>query len=330
MIRLAVREVRKSFGTHVALQGVDLHVADAEILALLGPSGCGKTTLLRVIAGLEKPDAGTVTFDGRPMDDVPVHLRRFGLMFQDYALFPHLNVQANIAYGLRLQGLERAECEKRVAELLNLVGLDGFEARDVSGLSGGERQRVALARSLAPAPRLLMLDEPLAALDRTLRDHLGLEIRSILKKVGIPAILVTHDQSEAFAMADRVAVLDGGRVLQCDIPAALYANPANETVARFIGLVNVVRKGRLYAALCEKLNLRGVFLVRPDAALAAEGAGIRMEGSVRENVFRGQHHQVRVDILGTELVLRMDAPLPVGERVVLWLDERKVQNLESA
>ena len=329
MIRLEVREVRKSFGTHAALQGVDLHVADAEILALLGPSGCGKTTLLRVIAGLEKADAGTVTFDGRPMDGVPVHLRRFGLMFQDYALFPHLNVEANIAYGLRFQNLPRAECGKRVAELLNLVGLEGFGARDVAGLSGGERQRVALARSLAPAPRLLMLDEPLAALDRTLRDHLGLEIRTILKQVDIPAILVTHDQGEAFAMADRVAVLDGGRILQCDTPTALYANPADEAVARFIGLVNVVRDGRLHATLCEKLGRRGVFLVRPDAALAGEGTGIRVEGTVRENVFRGQHHQVRMEILGKELVLRMDAPLPVGEGVVLWLDERKVQNLES-
>ena len=329
MARLELRGIAKTFGDHVALHGIDLQVDGADILALLGPSGCGKTTLLRIIAGLETPDAGQISFDGRDMTGVPAHRRRFGLMFQDYALFPHLNVRDNIAYGLKLQRLDGREIRRRVDDLLDLVSLGGFGERSVAELSGGERQRVALARSLAPSPRLLMLDEPLAALDRALRDHLGLEIRNILKKVGVPAILVTHDQSEAFAMADRVAVLDGGRILQVDTPSALYANPADETVARFIGLVNVVREGRFHALLCEKLGRRGVFLVRPDAAMTDEGEGFRVEGAVRENVFRGQHHQVRVDILGTELVLRMDGPLPVGEAVVLWLDARKVRNLES-
>lgn len=330
MALLEVRGISKAFGGQAALGGIDLTMDDAEILALLGPSGCGKTTLLRIIAGLETPDAGTVAFDGRDMTQVPAHLRHFGLMFQDYALFPHLNVRDNIAYGLKLKGLNHRDIESRVRDLLDLVNLAGFGPRAVTELSGGERQRVALARSLAPDPRLLMLDEPLAALDRALRDHLGLEIRGIIRKVGIPAILVTHDQSEAFAMADRVAVLHGGRILQCDTPSGLYANPADETVARFIGLENVVREGRLHAALCEKLGRRGLFLIRPDAAMVGEGEGIRLEGTVRENVFRGRHHQVRVDILGTEIVLQMDAPLPVGEVVTLWLDKRKVQNLDSA
>jgi len=329
MALLEVRGITKSFGGHIALGGIDLTMDDAEILALLGPSGCGKTTLLRIVAGLETPDAGTVMFQGKDMVRLAAHKRHFGLMFQDYALFPHLSVGDNIAYGLKLKGLDHKKIEQRVDELLTLVNLKGFAPRAVTELSGGERQRVALARSLAPDPRLLMLDEPLAALDRALRDHLGLEIRSIIKKVDIPAILVTHDQSEAFAMADRVAVLDGGRILQCDTPSALYANPADETVARFIGLENMVRKGRLHATLCEKLGHSGLFLIRPDAAMADEGKGIRLEGAVRENVFRGQHHQVRVDILGTEIVLQMAAPLPIGE-VVLWLDERKVRPLESA
>ena len=329
MALLEVRGITKAFDGHPALDGIDLAMDDAEILALLGPSGCGKTTLLRIVAGLETPDAGTVAFHGEDMTRIPAHLRRFGLMFQDYALFPHLNVRDNIAYGLKLKGLDRRKIERRVEELLNLVNLQGFGPRGVTELSGGERQRVALARSLAPDPRLLMLDEPLAALDRALRDHLGLEIRSIIKQVGIPAILVTHDQSEAFAMADRVAVLHGGRILQCDTPSALYENPADEVVARFIGLDNIVREGRLHAVLCEKLGRRGLFLIRPNAAMDGEGRGIRLEGTVRENVFRGQHHQVRVDVLGTEIVLQMDTPLPVGG-VMLWLDERKVRDLDSA
>jgi ABC-type Fe3+/spermidine/putrescine transport system ATPase subunit len=327
MALLHARGISKAFDGHVALHGIDLDVNESEILALLGPSGCGKTTLLRIIAGLETPDAGEILFAGTDMNRVPAHRRHFGLMFQDYALFPHLNVRENIAYGLTLQRLGKREIDKRVDALLELVNLAGFAERAVTELSGGERQRVALARSLAPSPRLLMLDEPLAALDRALRDHLGLEIRNIIKKVGIPAILVTHDQSEAFAMADRVAVLERGRILQCDTPAALYARPVNAAVASFIGLGNVIREGELHAILCARTGQRGTFLIRPDAA-CAEG-GICLDSRVCENVFRGQHYQTRVEILGTELVFRLDSPLPAGNRLTICLDEAKIQTIES-
>lgn len=327
MSLLQMRGISKVFVGRLALQGIDLEVGGAEILALLGPSGCGKTTLLRIVAGLESSDGGSLFFDGADMQGVPPHRRRFGLMFQDYALFPHLDVRGNIAYGLRLKNIGHGEIDRRVEELLELVDLRGFGNRNVSDLSGGERQRVALARSLAPEPRLLMLDEPLAALDRALRDHLGIEIRKIIKKVGIPAILVTHDQSEAFAMADRVAVLHEGKILQCGTPDSVYARPANSTVARFMGLGNVVREGGLHAELCARTGRGGTFLVRPEAVCAAERKGICLEGLVRENVFRGQHYQVRVEMLGTELVLRLDSPQPVGDRVSLCLDEAKIQDL---
>jgi ABC-type Fe3+/spermidine/putrescine transport system ATPase subunit len=321
--------VSKSFAGHTALEGIDLKIYDAEILALLGPSGCGKTTLLRIIAGLEAPDTGAILFNGEDMGPVSAHRRRFGLMFQDYALFPHLNVQDNIGYGLKLKNLEKREIDRRVGHLLELVNLEGFGLRQVTDLSGGERQRVALARCLAPNPRLLMLDEPLAALDRALRDHLGLEIRNIIKNVDIPAILVTHDQSEAFAMADRVAVMEAGKILQCDTPQNLYARPSDARVARFIGLGNIVHKGKLHETLCERLGLAPAFLIRPDAARAAAGEGLLVSAEICENVFRGQYHQVRVNMLGAELQFNLDAPFPVGSHVGMWLDESRIQRLDS-
>lgn len=329
MTLLQIDGVSRTFADHAALEGIGLQICDAEILALLGPSGCGKTTLLRIIAGLETPDLGTIRFNGEDMGPVPAHRRQFGLMFQDYALFPHLNVQDNIAYGLKLKNLEKTEIDRRVENLLELVSLEGFGPRQVTDLSGGERQRVALARCLAPAPRLLMLDEPLAALDRALRDHLGLEIRNIIKKVDIPAILVTHDQSEAFAMADRVCVMEAGKILQCDAPQNLYARPADAAVARFIGLGNIVHEGRLYETLCERLGRAQAFLIRPEAARLEEGDGPLLDTRVLGNVFRGQYHQVRVDMLGAELQFHLASPLPVGERLDMRLDETRIQRLDS-
>ncbi len=213
---------------------------EGEIVCLLGPSGCGKTTLLRIIAGLETADRGQVTFDGRPLNDVAVHRRGFGLMFQDFALFPHKDVRANVAFGLRMQGLSKSQIERRVAEMLALVGLEGYGQRRVYDLSGGEQQRVALARSLAPGPRLLMLDEPLGSLDRALREELMNELRAILKGVGVTVLYVTHDQQEAFAVADRVLIMHSGRIVQQGSPQAVYHRPNSVWVARFLGLTNLV------------------------------------------------------------------------------------------
>jgi ABC-type Fe3+/spermidine/putrescine transport system ATPase subunit len=242
--QLEIRDLAKSYAGTPALRGVSLAVAEGAIVCLLGPSGCGKTTLLRLIAGLEQADSGAITFAGRPLDDIPAHERGFGLMFQEYALFPHRDVAGNIAFGLRMQRRPRHAIRARVAERLDRVGLTGYDRRRVYELSGGERQRVALARSLAPSPRLLMLDEPLGALDRALRERLLDDLRTILKRVGVTSIYVTHDQAEAFAIADQVVLMNAGRIEQQGPPAQVYRHPATIFAARFLGLDNLV-EGRV-------------------------------------------------------------------------------------
>jgi len=230
---LSVRGLAVAYGDLHAVDGVDLDVAAGEIVALLGASGSGKSSLLRAVAGLEDVADGDVAWDRRSMVRVPVHRRGFGLMFQDGQLFEHRDVGGNIAYGLT--GLPRARRGERVREMLELVGLPGFERRRVTTLSGGQAQRVALARALAPAPRLLLLDEPLSALDRALREQLATDVRTILRQGGTTALYVTHDQDEAMTVADRVGVMEAGRLLRLDTPQRLWADPASSKVARFLG-----------------------------------------------------------------------------------------------
>ena len=230
---LSVRGLAVTYGDLRAVDGVDLEVAAGEVVALLGASGSGKSSLLRAVAGLEDVAAGEVAWGGRSMVRVPVHKRGFGLMFQDGQLFEHRDVGGNIAYGLT--GLPRAQRGERVREMLELVGLPGFERRRVTTLSGGQAQRVALARALAPAPRLLLLDEPLSALDRALREQLATDVRTILRRGGTTALYVTHDQDEAMTVADRVGVMEAGRLLRLDTPQRLWADPGSSKVARFLG-----------------------------------------------------------------------------------------------
>ena len=232
-VGLSVRGLAVAYGDLRAVDGVDLDVAAGEIVALLGASGSGKSSLLRAVAGLEDVAAGEVAWAGRSMVRVPVHKRGFGLMFQDGQLFEHRDVGSNIAYGLN--DLPRAERSERVREMLELVGLPGFDRRRVTTLSGGQAQRVALARALAPAPRLLLLDEPLSALDRALREQLATDVRTILRRGGTTALYVTHDQDEAMTVADRVGVMEAGRLLRLDTPQHLWADPASRKVARFLG-----------------------------------------------------------------------------------------------
>lgn len=238
MLTLESATVR--FGRRTALDAVDLEVADHEIVCVLGPSGSGKSTLLRVVAGLQPLDGGRVLLDGADQAGVPVHRRGLGLMFQDHQLFPHRDVGANVAFGLRMHGAARAERERKVEGLLGLVGLPGAGRRAVAALSGGEQQRVALARALAPSPKLLMLDEPLGQLDRSLRERLVVELRTLFGRLGTTVLAVTHDQGEAFALADRVVVMRDGRIAQAGTPMEVWQRPASAFVARFLGFDNVV------------------------------------------------------------------------------------------
>lgn len=232
---LEIRSISKTFGTTVAVDELDLTVFDREVLALLGPSGCGKSTLLRIVAGLDTPDRGTVHWDGADITYLPTHERRFGLMFQSYALFPHRNVGENVGFGLRMLGLERDQIRERVSEALSWVDLAGFEGRPIDGLSGGEQQRVALARTLAPSPRLVMLDEPVGALDRRLRERLVIDTAGILRDRGATAIYVTHDHDEAAAVSDRVAIMRAGSIVQTGPLHEIREHPSDGWVADFVG-----------------------------------------------------------------------------------------------
>jgi len=236
---LQVDSVSVGFDGKKALDDASLDVANGEVVTVLGPSGSGKTTLLRVVAGLQPPDEGRVLLDGKDLAGVPPHRRGVGLVFQDHALFPHRDVFGNIAFGLRMRGDSPEQVERRTTELLALVGLAGFERRSVGTLSGGEQQRVALARALAPEPRILLLDEPLGSLDRRLRDRLLDDLEQLFDELALTAVYVTHDQTEAFTLGDRVAVMRAGRVAQVATPDELWARPLDEDVARFLGLANV-------------------------------------------------------------------------------------------
>ena len=246
MALLDIRNITKSYQNQKLLDEISFSVENDETVCLLGPSGGGKSTLLRIIAGLETAEMGQVVWQGRDISAVPPYARRFGLMFQDYALFPHMTVRENVAFGLRMQKLSKNIIEESVAEALKLVSMENFINRRVTDLSGGEQQRVALARALAPQPKLLMLDEPLGALDRTLREKLGEELRGLLRKMKIPAIYVTHDQQEAFSIADRILVLYQGRIEQTGTSYEIYSHPASPWLATFFGMDNQI-KGKVFS-----------------------------------------------------------------------------------
>ncbi len=334
---LELHAIGKKYAGTSLLDSISLSLEQGELACLLGPSGSGKTTLLRLIAGLEKPEAGRIILDGEDITDLPAHRRGIGLMFQDYALFPHKSVAQNIAYGLELQGMRGAVLRARVAEMLDLVGLQDFAHRDVLSLSGGERQRVALARSLAPRPRLLLLDEPLGALDRTLRERLLDELRAILRRVQVTAITVTHDQEEAFALADHIFILHHGRIIQHGAPEELYHQPASPWVARFLGLNNlypatVVSEsppevswplGRLRLSHpLPAAGTRGWLLILPWGIHLTEGGSDTFAALCEARRYQGGHYRLilRTAAGGLEALVPGARPPAVGEHVQCAFD----------
>ena len=346
---LEVREIRKNYAGKPLLQGVSFCVGAGETVCLLGPSGSGKSTLLRIIAGLEAPEAGLVLWDGEDMASIPVHKRNFGLMFQDYALLPHRNVAENVGFGLRMQALPRAEIRARVAEALEKVHMAAFAQRRVTDLSGGEQQRVALARTLAPRPRLIMLDEPLGALDRTLREQLIEELHQLLQNTGIPAIYVTHDQEEAFALADRLIMLHDGKVEQVGTPAEVYGHPASAWAASFLGFNNLVGGTvALLEPLCVNTEI-GVFqvgglpvnslvvgrrvtlLIRPTGAKVAVNSSLpnRVRGVVDDVLFQGDTFRIGLhSSAAMALQFYLPEPLTPGQSVTLAVEPGSVVCLE--
>ncbi|WP_084615016.1 ABC transporter ATP-binding protein [Nakamurella lactea] len=297
-----------------AVDGVELDLADGQVLALLGPSGCGKSTLLRAIAGLEPLSGGRICWDDTDLARIPVHRRHFGLMFQDGVLFPHRTVAGNIGYGLRQLGLAPARRRHRVDELLELVGLPGLGGRRVTELSGGQQQRVALARALAPQPRLLLLDEPLAALDTALRSRLLTDLRTVLTRTHSTALYVTHDQGEAFAIADRVALMNEGRIRQVGSPSDVWREPADEWVARFVGYTTVLPVGHGVPGLPD-----GPIALRPPA-LVVDPDG-RLAGRVLEARPAPDTVRLTVELPGSGAVQAISGTLPaVGATVRLAVD----------
>ncbi len=312
---LELRAVHKRFGTAMPANGISLTIAAGEFFTLLGPSGSGKSTVLRIIAGLERADSGAVVIGGRDVSGVPPWRRNLGMVFQQYANFPHLNVAENVGYGLRRKGHSRARIRERVTELLALVGLAGFEDRRVTQLSGGEQQRVSIARALAPAPALLLLDEPLSALDEKIRREMQAELRRIQQTTGTTFVYVTHDQEEALTMSDRIAVLHGGDCVQCDAPETVFRFPRTRFVARFFRGCNVLEGtiSRHPDGISLALGGTTIALDRPEitgtgpVALAlrgeailldadAAGADITLEGTLERVTYRGVYSDYRISL----------------------------------
>lgn len=352
---LSIRDVRKSYGDHIAVDGVSLDIAEGELVTFLGPSGSGKSTLLYMIAGLENVSAGDVLLQGRSLLSVPPNKRNIGMVFQRYTLVPHMTVEENIAFPLRVRRWPRDRIEERVAEMLKLVRLENFRARRPSQLSGGQQQRVALARALAYHPRILLMDEPLAALDKKLKEELQIEIRRIHRETGVTILYVTHDQEEALRLSERIAVFNRGRIEQVDVPSRLYEDPASRFVAGFVGNCNFLSvrvlsihgdtasaafpDGTVVAGVClhEPIaeGASGSILLRPEKLTVRNGrAGHRhgLEVLVRSVTYLGESLDISGETAwGEELSARIAIPrgqpsgLSAGSRITLeWQDDQGI------
>mgnify|MGYP000217267311 FL=1 len=329
-----LRNITVSYGDNVILDKLNLYINEKEFITLLGPSGCGKTTTLRCIAGFVQPDSGEVVFEGKVINDVPPHKRRVNTIFQRYALFPHLNVYENIAFGPELQKKSRSEVRQTVAEMLELVNLKGFEKRSISSLSGGQQQRVAIARALANHPHVLLLDEPLGALDLKLRKDMQKELKAIQKRLGITFIYVTHDQEEALSMSDTVVVMDKGKIQQIGTPEDIYNEPVNAFVADFIGESNivdavmvrdyVVRFGGVTFDCLDSGFAPNEFVeavVRPeDIQLCDPGHKAALTGTIIDVVFKGVFFEIFVDVGGFIWMVQTTHYHAAGNTVGMYIE----------
>lgn len=323
---IELKNISKSFGDNVILENFDFKVKKDEFLTILGPSGCGKTTILRLIGGFEEPDEGQILFNGEDITNKEAYERRINTVFQKYALFPHMNVFDNIAFGLKIKKMDKKVIKEKVSEVLKLVNLSGFENREIESLSGGQQQRIAIARALVNEPDVLLLDEPLGALDLKLRQAMQIELKRIQKSVGITFIYVTHDQEEALSMSDTVVVLNNGEIQQMDSPINIYNEPKNAFVADFIGESNII-KGRMledfrvrfldYDFPCVdkgfKANEDVEVVVRPEDVLLVD-ENYQIEGTVTSLVFKGVHYEMTVDIDGYSMLVQSTEKREVGEK----------------
>ncbi len=335
--------VCKSFGGEQVLTDMDLEIRDDEFVTLLGPSGCGKTTTLRIIAGFEAPDKGRVLFDGKPVNDLPPYKRNVNTVFQKYALFPNLNVYENVAFGLRLKKLGDAEVSQKVKEMLRLVNLEGFERRDVSTLSGGQQQRVAIARALIMEPRVLLLDEPLGALDLKLRKDMQIELKNIRKKTGISFVYVTHDQEEALSMSDTVVVMNAGVIQQIGAPIDIYNEPANAYVADFIGESNILDgvmeedfkvrfAGRSFECVDKGFGKDEPVdvVVRPEDVDVVSPEKGMLTGVVTEVTFMGVHYEIIVEIGGFKWMIQTTDLAPAGSRIGIFIEPDAIHVMKKS
>ncbi len=322
MAYLKIQNITKKFGGFTALNNVSFELEKGEFLCLLGPSGCGKTTLLRIIAGLEEPDSGNIFLNGKDITNLHPSSRNFGIVFQSYALFPNMTAYENLAFALKNKKNSKGDIKKRIENLLNLVNLTPVKHKYPSQLSGGEQQRVALARALALNPDFLLLDEPLSALDAKVRNRLRIEIRETQEKLNITTIMVTHDQEEALTIADRIVVMNEGRIMQIDTPQAVYEFPANPFVADFIGEINFIEKNSIINA------------IRPENIHIGQNGGI--EATLRHKEFRGAFYRLTLSLKENNQLIKVDIPssrkiiLPEnGEKLFIEFPIEKLINYKS-
>jgi ABC-type Fe3+/spermidine/putrescine transport system ATPase subunit len=344
---LEVQSITKSFEGQPLLKGISFDVHEGETVCLLGASGSGKSTLLRIIAGIETPENGKIIWEGEDFTQVPVHKRGFGLMFQDYALFPHKNVYENVAFGLKMQGIDSDQIKQRVKEVLELVSLKDFTRRRVTELSGGEQQRIAFARALAPKPKLIMFDEPLGALDRALREQLLEELRSLLHKTNIPAIYVTHDQEEAFAIGTEIMLTNGGVIVQRGKPEEVFEHPTTPWVARFLGQINLVKGkilsltplriatviGEIIVSQKQSMNMRvgnQLTVMVPSKAISLGESGVNsITGVIEDVLFKGEMYMITANIQGERLQFNHTEYLKIGDFIKISIDPTKIICLEN-